>query len=80
MWKKLKNAQDFSESNIKNSCISESTLILNGCINEIFNQTCHEEVSEIQKTGLQWSNYARHLREFSFNGLPYWLTGIFLFH
>ena len=32
-----------------------------------------------KKTGLEWSIYARHLREASLNGLSYWLTGIFVF-
>ena len=78
-WNKLKNILDFSDSNIKNYCIGESALRLKGCINDIFSKICCEEVSQIQKTGLEWSIYARHLREVSLNGLPYWLTGIFVF-
>ena len=78
-WNKLKNILDFSDSNIKNYCIGESTLRLKGCINDIFSKICCEEVSQIQKTGLEWSIYARHLREVSLNGLPYWLTEVFAF-
>ena len=40
---------------------------------------CCEELSQIKKIGLEWNIYARHLREISLNGLPYWLTGIFVF-
>ena len=78
-WNKLNNVQDFSESNFINSCIGDSTLRLKGCINDIFGHICCEEVFQIQKAGIKWSIYARHLREVSLNGLPYWLTGIFVF-
>ena len=76
----MKNVLNFSESNIKNSCIGESTLRLKGCINDIFNKICCDKVYKIKKTiGLEWSIYERRLREVSLNGLPYWLTGIFVF-
>ena len=78
-WNKLKNVLDFSESNFKNSCIVGSILRLKGCINSIFSHLCCEEVSQIQKIGLEWIIYARNLREVILNGLPYWLTGIFVF-
>ena len=76
----MKNVLDFSESSIKICCISDSILKLKGCINETLNQICHEEVSQIQKTGLEWGIYARHSREASLNGLAYWLTGISVFY
>ena len=82
-WNRLTNVLDFSESNINNSCISDSTLRLKGCINSIFSKACCEELSQTQKTGLEWSIYAktqkkglewsiyaRNLRELSLNGLP----------
>ena len=78
-WNKLKNVLDFSESSIKSSCIGELTLRLKGCIDDIFSKSCCEEVSQIQKAGLEWSIYARHFREVSLNGLPNWITGIFVF-
>ena len=78
-WNKLKNVLDFSESNFKNSCIGDSTPRLKGCINDIFGHICCQEVSQIQKTGIEWSIYARHLREVRLNGLPYRLIGIFVF-
>ena len=78
-WNKLKNVLDFSESNFKNFCIGGSTLRLKGFINDISSKTCCEEVSQIQKTGLEWSIYERNLKEVILNGLPYWLTGIFVF-
>ena len=53
LWNKLKNVPDFSESNIKNSYLGDSTLRLKGCINNIFSTICCEEVSQIQKTGLE---------------------------
>ena len=59
--------------------MGDTTRTWNGCINEIFNQICSEEVSQIQKTDLEWSIYARNLKEVNLNGLPYWLTGIFVF-
>ena len=35
---------------------------------------------QIQKAGLEWIANARHFREVSLlNGLPYWLTGIFVY-
>ena len=71
--------ENVSESNIKSSWIGDSTLRLKGCIDSIFNQICCKEVSHMQKKGLEWSIYARHLREVWLNGLPYWLTGIFVF-
>ena len=40
---------------------------------------CCDEVSQTQKTGLEWSIYERNLKEVILNGLPYWLTGIFVF-
>ena len=45
----------------------------------IISKFCCEEVSQMQKTGLEWSIYARHLSEVTLNSLPYWLTGIFVF-
>ena len=78
-WSKLKNALDFSKSNIKNSFIFDSSLRLNGCISNSYSQICCEEVSQIQKTGLEWSIYARHLKGVRLHGLPYWRTGIFVF-
>ena len=80
-WNKLKNVLNFSESNIKKSCIGESTLRLKGCINDIFNKICYDKVYKIKKKkkGSKWSIYERRLREVSLNGLPYWLTGIFVF-
>ena len=79
-WNKLKNVLDFCESNIKNSYIGNSTLTWKGFINEIFNQICSEEVSQIQKINLEWSIYARNLKEVNLNGLPYCLTGIYSFY
>ena len=32
-----------------------------------------------KRTGLEWSIYARNLRKVSVNGLPSWITGIFVF-
>ena len=78
-WNKLKNVLDFSKSNIKNSCIADSTLRLKGCINDSFSQIGLDTISQIQKIGLQWSIYARHLIGVSLNVLPYWLTGTFVF-
>ena len=78
-WNKLNNCLDFSESNFKNPCIGDSTLRPKGCINDISSHICCEEVSQIHKTGLERSIYARHLREVSVNGLPYCLIGIFVF-
>ena len=78
-WNKLNNILDFFESSLKNSCIGDSTLRLKGCINDAFSYIFCGEVSQIQKTGIEWSVYVRHLREVSQNGLPYWLTGIFVF-
>ena len=37
------------------------------------------EVSQIQKTGLEGSICERDLRGVGLNGLPYWLTEIFVF-
>ena len=81
MWNKLKDVLDFSEPNIKNSCICGSTLRLKGFINNVFSQICCEDVSQIQKkkTCLEWSLYAKHLGEVSLDGLLYCLTGIFVF-
>ena len=78
-WNKLKSVLDFSESAIKNSCTRYSTLRLKSCINAVFNQVCRKEVSHLQKAGLKWSMYGRHLREVSLNGLPYWLNQILAF-
>ena len=78
-WKKFKNILDFSKSSIKNSCTGDSTLRLKCCMNDIVSQVCCEEVSQIQKPGLEWSICARPLREVSLNGLSYWLTAMFVF-
>ena len=78
-WNNLKNVLDSSKSNITNSCIVDSTLRLKDCINDSYSQICCEEVSQIQKTDLEWSIYARHLKGVSLNGLTYSLTGIFVF-
>ena len=78
-WNNLKNILDSSKSNITNSCIVDSTLWLKNCINDSYSQICCEEVSQIQKTGLEWIIYARYLKDVTLNGLPYWLTGIFVF-
>ena len=40
---------------------------------------CCDEVSQTQKTGLEWSVYESNLKEVILNGLPYWLTGMFVF-
>ena len=40
---------------------------------------CCADVSQVQKTALEWIIYAGHLREINLNGLPYWLTGLFVF-
>ena len=66
-WNKLKSVTRYS------------TLRLKSCINAVFNQVCRKEVSHIQKAGLKWSMYGRHLREVSLNGLPYWLNQILAF-
>ena len=76
IWNKLKNVLEFSWSNIKISYIGDSALRWRGCINEIFNQICSEEVSRIQKTRLEWNLYAKHLKDVSLTGWLYWLTGI----
>ena len=75
----MKNVLDLSESNFKKSCIVDTNLRLKGCIYSIFSHMCCEEVSQIQETGPEWIIYARNLREIILNGLPYWLTGIFVF-
>ena len=80
MWNKLKDVLDFSEPNIKNSCICGSTLRLKGFINNVFSQICCEDVSQIQKKNMfRMSIYAKHLGEVSLDGLLYCLTGIFVF-
>ena len=66
-----KNVLDFSEANIKNSCIAESALI--------FLVKFAAEKYLRFRTGLKQSIIGRHLREVSLNRLPYWLTGIFVF-
>ena len=54
-WSKLKNVLYISESNFKSSCIGDLTLRLKDCINDFFSHICCEEVSQIQKTSLEWS-------------------------
>lgn len=65
---RLYKLRDFSYSNIKTTCIADSTLRLWSCTNKNFNQICSEGKIQIKKTGLARVIYARHLGEVKLNG------------
>ena len=67
----MKNVLEFSESNIKNSCIGGLNLKLKGSINDIFYQICRKEVAQIQKAGLE---LCKTFDRVSLDGFPYWLA------